>query len=78
MIKIYKMRKGVETLLKEYKTVRNALDFIENYKNYDYILYAIKGKHVIAFQSYQPKKKMLDFFEMRWYTKRKGREKICL
>lgn len=65
MIKIYKMRKGVETLLKEYKTLKNALDFIENYKNYDYILYAIKGKQVIAFQSYQPKKKLLDFFEMR-------------
>ena len=78
MIKIYKMRKGVETLLKEYKTVRNALDFIENYKNYDYILYAIKGKQVIAFQSYQPKKKLFDFLEMIWYTKRKGREKICL
>ena len=58
------MRKGVETLLKEYKTLRNALDFIESYKNYDYILYAIKGKQVIAFQSYQPKKKLLDFFGM--------------
>ncbi len=79
MIKIYKMRKGVETLLKEYKTLKGALDFIENEKNYDYILYAIKRNSVIAIQGKQTQKsffqKMFDLFEVMWYTKRKEREK---
>jgi hypothetical protein len=62
MIKVYKMSKRkVETLLKEYKTIKGALDFIENYKNYDYILYAIRRNKIIAFQGYQKRKNVFDF-----------------
>jgi hypothetical protein len=61
MIKVFKMTKRkVETLLKEYKTIKGALDFMENQNNHNYILYAIKRNRVIAFQSFVPKKK---FFE---------------
>jgi hypothetical protein len=69
MIKVFKMnKKKVETLLKEYKTLKGALDFIENYKNYDYILYAMKKNNVIAIQGKQTQKsffeKMFDKFHV--------------
>jgi predicted RNA-binding protein with PUA domain len=64
MIRVYMMKRGKETLLKEYKTIKGVLDFMENEKNYDYILYAIKNKNVVAFQSFIQRKsfmeKMLD------------------
>jgi hypothetical protein len=61
MIKVFKMNnKKVETLLKEYKTIKGALNFIENYKNYDYILYATKRNTIIAFQSYQTRQNLID------------------
>jgi hypothetical protein len=65
MIKVYKMNKRkVETLLKEYKTIRGALDFIENYKNYNYLLYAVKRNKIIAFQGYQTRTKLFDFISL--------------
>jgi hypothetical protein len=68
MIRVYKLKRNTETLLKEYKTLKGALDFIENEKNYDYILYAIKRNSVIAIQGKQTQKsffqKMFDLFQM--------------
>ena len=79
MIRVYKLKRNTETLLKEYKTLKGALDFIENEKNYDYILYAIKRNSVIAIQGKQTQKsffqKMFDLFQVMWYNKRKEREK---
>jgi len=60
MIKIYMMKRNKETLLKEYKTIKGALDFIENEKNYDYVLYAMRKNQVIAIQGKQQRK---NFFE---------------
>jgi hypothetical protein len=60
MIKIYKLKRNKETLIKEYKTLKGALDFIENEKNYDYILYAMRKNVVIAIQGKQTK---ITFFE---------------
>jgi hypothetical protein len=54
------MRKGVETLLKEYKTLKGALDFIESEKNYDYILYAIQKSKVVAIQGKQTQKTFIE------------------
>jgi len=53
MIKVYKLKGKKETLLKEYKTIKGALDFIENEKNYNSILYAIQKNKVIAIQTQQ-------------------------
>jgi hypothetical protein len=68
MIRVYKLKRNTETLLKEYKTLKGALDFIENEKNYDYILYAIKRNSVIAIQGKQTQKsffqKMFDLFQV--------------
>jgi hypothetical protein len=68
MIRVYKLKRDKETLLKEYKTLKGALDFIENEKNYDYILYAIKRNSIVAIQGKQTKKtffeKMIDLFQM--------------
>ena len=68
MIRVYKLKRDKETLLKEYKTLKGALDFIENEKNYDYILYAIKRNSVIAIQGKQTQKsffqKMFDLFQV--------------
>jgi hypothetical protein len=48
--------------------LKGALDFIENEKNYDYILYAIKRNSVIAIQGKQTQKsffqKMFDLFQV--------------
>jgi hypothetical protein len=64
-IKIYKLKNKRETFLKEYKTMKGALDYIESIKNYDYMLLGIKGKQVVIYQGQQQKKnffeKMLDF-----------------
>lgn len=60
MIKVYKMkRKGKETLLKEYKTIKGAIDFIEKQNNYESILYAIENNEIVAFQSFIPRKSFL-------------------
>jgi hypothetical protein len=60
MIRVYKLKRNTETLLKEYKTLKGALDFIENEKNYDYILYAIKRNSVIAIQGKQTQKSFIE------------------
>jgi hypothetical protein len=60
MIKVFKMKKGKETLLKEYKTMKGALAFMESENNHDYILYAIKRNRVVAFQSFIPRKKLFE------------------
>ena len=68
MIKVYKLKGKKETLLKEYKTIKGALDFIENEKNYNSILYAIQKNKVIAIQTQQERKnlfeKMLDLLHI--------------
>ena len=68
MIKVYKLKGKKETLLKEYKTIKSALDFIENEKNYNSILYAIQKNKVIAIQTQQERKnlfeKMLDLLHI--------------
>jgi len=69
MIKVYQLKKNRETLLKEYKTLKGALDFIESEKNYDYILYAIQKNKVVAMQGKQTQKsfieKMLDLLHIQ-------------
>lgn len=60
MIKVYMMKRKKETLLKEYQTLKGALDFIENEKNYNYILYAIKNNKVIAIQGKQQEKNFIE------------------
>lgn len=60
MIKVYMMKHKKETLLKEYQTLKGALDFIENEKNYNYILYAIKNNKVIAIQGKQQEKNFIE------------------
>lgn len=68
MIKVYKLKGKKETLLREYKTIKGALDFIENEKNYNSILYAIQKNKVIAIQTQQERKnlfeKMLDLLHI--------------
>jgi hypothetical protein len=59
-IKIYKLKNKRETFLKEYKTMKGALDYIESIKNYDYMLLGIKGNQVVIYQGQQQKK---NFFE---------------
>lgn len=60
MIKVYKLKGKKETLLKEYKTIKGALDFIENEKNYNSILYAIQKNKVIAIQTQQQRKNFIE------------------
>jgi hypothetical protein len=60
MIKVYKLKRNRETLLKEYKTLKGALDFIENEKNYDYILYAIQKSKIVAIQGKQIQKTFIE------------------
>ena len=78
MIKVYMMKRKKETLLKEYQTLKGALDFIENEKNYNYILYAIKNNKVIAIQGKQTPKsivdKILDLLHIHWYNKEKEKK----
>jgi hypothetical protein len=68
MIKVYMMKYKKETLLKEYRTLKGALDFMESEKNYTYILYAMKNNKVIAIQGKQQPKnifeKVLDLFHI--------------
>jgi hypothetical protein len=60
-IKVYKLKGRKETFLKEYKTMRGALDYIEDIKNYDFVLLGIKNnKQVVIFQGIQIRK---SFFE---------------
>jgi hypothetical protein len=62
MIKVYKIKKRKPyELLKEYKTMKGALDYIENIKNYDSILIGIKNnKQVVIYQGQQTKKTIID------------------
>jgi hypothetical protein len=62
MIRVYKIKKRKPyELLKEYKTIKGALDYIESIKNYDSILIGIKNnKQVVIYQGQQTKK---TFFE---------------
>lgn len=66
-IKVYKLKGKTHTLLKEYKTMKGALDYIEAIKNYDFVLLGIKGKgQVVIYQGQQQQKtfleKMLELF----------------
>ena len=68
-IKIYKLKGKRETFLKEYKTMKGALDYIESVKNYDFTLLGIKNsKQVIIYQGPQQRKnffeKMLDLLHL--------------
>jgi hypothetical protein len=62
MIKVYKIKKRKPyELLKEYKTIKGALDYIESIKNYDSILIGIKNnKQVVIYQGQQTKKTIID------------------
>ena len=69
-IKIYKLKGKRETFLKEYKTMKGALDYIESVKNYDFTLLGIKNsKQVIIYQGPQQRKnffeKMLDLLHLQ-------------
>lgn len=52
MIRVYKIKKrSAYELLKEYKTMKGALDYIESVKNYDSILVGVKNnKQVVIYQ----------------------------
>jgi hypothetical protein len=68
-IKVYKLKGRKETFLKEYKTMRGALNYIEDIKNYDFILLGIKNnRQVVIFQGIQIRKsffeKMLEQFHV--------------
>lgn len=58
MIRVYKIRKRKPyELLKEYKTMKGALDYIESVKNYDSILIGIKNnKQVVIYQGQQTRR----------------------
>jgi hypothetical protein len=62
MIRVYKIKKRKShELLKEYKTMKGALDYIESIKNYDSVLIAIKNnKQVVIYQGQQTKKNIID------------------
>ena len=60
-IKVYKLKGRKHTFLKEYKTMKGALDYIESIKNYDFALLGIKGKNqVIIYQGQQQRKNFLE------------------
>ena len=70
MIRVYKItkRKPYE-LLKEYKTIKGALDYVESINNYDSILVGVKNnKQVVIYQTQQQRKsffqKMFDKLEI--------------
>lgn len=62
MIRVYKVKKRKPyELLKEYKTMKGALDYIESVKNYDSILIGIKNnKQVVIYQGQQERKSFLE------------------
>jgi hypothetical protein len=62
MIKVYKIKKRKPyELLKEYKTMKGALNYIESIKNYDSILIGIKNnRQVVIYQGQQTKKNIID------------------
>jgi hypothetical protein len=62
MIKVYKIKKRKPyELLKEYKTMKGALDYIESIKNYDSILIGIKNnRQVVIYQGQQTKRNIID------------------
>ena len=60
MIKVYEVKKRSQNLLKEYKTMKGALDYIESVKNYDSVLVGIKNnRQVVIYQSQQERKNFL-------------------
>lgn len=60
MIKVYEIKKRKQNLLKEYKTMKGALEFVESVKNYDSILVGIKNnRQVVIYQSQQERKNFL-------------------
>lgn len=69
MIKIYEIKKRTQNFLKEYKTMKGALDFVESVKNYDSVLIGIKNnRQVVIYQTQQQRKnfieKMLDLIHI--------------
>jgi hypothetical protein len=69
MIKVYEIKKRTQKFLKEYKTLKGALDYIETIKNYESVLVAIKNnKQVVIYQTQQQRKnfweKLLDLFSV--------------
>ena len=61
MIKVYEIKKRSQNLLKEYKTMKGALDYIESIKNYDSILIGIKNNNkVVIYQTQQQRKNFLE------------------
>jgi hypothetical protein len=53
---IYKVARKGSVLLKSYVSKKRTLDFIENTKNYDYILIGIHLNKVVVYQSQQQRK----------------------
>jgi hypothetical protein len=69
-IKVYKLKGRKHTFLKEYKTMKGALDYIESIKNYEFTLLGIKNnKQVVIYQGQQERKnffeKMLDLLHIQ-------------
>ena len=69
MIKVYEIKKRTQKFLKEYKTLKGALDYIESIKNYESVLVAIKNnKRVVIYQTQQQRKnfweKLLDLLNI--------------
>lgn len=61
MIKVYEIKKRSQNLLKEYKTMKGALDYIESVKNYDSVLIGIKNNNqVVIYQTQQQRKNFLE------------------
>ena len=69
MIKVYEIKKRTQKFLKEYKTLKGALYYIESIKNYESVLVAIKNnKRVVIYQTQQQRKnfweKLLDLLNI--------------
>lgn len=67
MIRVYKIKKrNAYELLKEYKTIKGALDYIESVKNYDSILVGVKNnKEVVIYQGQLQQKSFIEkLFEL--------------
>ena len=61
MIKIYEIKKRTQNFLKEYKTMKGALDFVESVKNYDSVLIGIKNnRQVVIYQTQQQRKNFIE------------------
>lgn len=61
MIKIYEIKKRTQKFLKEYKTMKGALDFVESIKNYESVLIGIKNnRQVVIYQTQQQRKNFIE------------------